>query len=330
MMQVQQLQTSSAARPSGSCHGSRCRRRASLRPTTPPITPPRSDLQPEDIETGWMPIRTPWGGNAWGMFCPPTPGEEVEIGFQEGGKQAGYVKLRAFGDKFRPLPVPSGEFWLVHKSGSFLKFHNDGSVEVNAHGDLNATVGGQANLTVAGKVVAGAGIRPDGQRESDRRHLRHRGYHRPRWHERHRGPYPRGLRHSHARRNLRGRLQYQRTESDFMTELAHYFGSDLTLSASGDLLTADGLDESKQRSPSQAAHQPAGLPLAAALWGWAAFLHRAAARPGRDFRPDQEPDVSRSRRVARPGAADRPPADTERDFGPNHVHQRGERRARAA
>ncbi len=32
-----------------------------------------------------------------------------------------------------------------------------------------------------------------------------------------------------------------------MTDVAQYFGSDLTLSANGDLLTADGLEESKQR-----------------------------------------------------------------------------------
>src|SRR5436190_392695 len=32
-----------------------------------------------------------------------------------------------------------------------------------------------------------------------------------------------------------------------MTDAAHYFGSDLTVSANGDLLVADGLEESKQR-----------------------------------------------------------------------------------
>ncbi|QEH36496.1 Phage-related baseplate assembly protein [Aquisphaera giovannonii] len=114
------------------------------------------ELQPEGVETGWLPIRTPWSGNEWGMFCPPTPGDEVEVGFQEGGKQAGYVKLRAFGDRLRPLSVPAGEFWVVHKSGSFLKFKNDGSVELHAAEDLNATVAGQANLAVTGKVVASA------------------------------------------------------------------------------------------------------------------------------------------------------------------------------
>ena len=45
-------------------------------------------LQPEDVETGWLPIRTPWAGNGWGMFCPPDIDDEVEVQFQDGGKGA--------------------------------------------------------------------------------------------------------------------------------------------------------------------------------------------------------------------------------------------------
>lgn len=113
-------------------------------------------LQPEDVETGWLPIRTPWAGNGWGMLCPPTPGDEVEVGFQEGGKQAGYIKLRAFGDQFRPLPVPAGEFWLAHKSGSFLKFFNDGTVGVHSATAINSSApiwNHTGNVKVIGDVL---------------------------------------------------------------------------------------------------------------------------------------------------------------------------------
>lgn len=113
-------------------------------------------IQPEDVETGWLPIASPWVGNGWGLFAAPKVGDVVEVRFQEGGKGAGMIGLRHFGDALRPLSVPSGEFWLQHESGSFLKFRNDGSVELHAAGDLNATVGGQANLTVTGNVVASA------------------------------------------------------------------------------------------------------------------------------------------------------------------------------
>ena len=113
-------------------------------------------VQPEGYETGFIPIGSDWVGNGWGLFAGPTPGDEVEINYQEGGKNAPYIGKRFYGNLAQPLPVPSGEFWLVHKSGSFLKFKNDGSVSLNTAGDLDATVGGQANLTATGKVVASA------------------------------------------------------------------------------------------------------------------------------------------------------------------------------
>ena len=79
-----------------------------------------------------MPIATTWSGNGWGDYCPPTPGDVVDVHFQEGGKEAGYLSLRFYSSVTKPLAVPSGECWRVHKSGSFLKFRNDGSVEVTA------------------------------------------------------------------------------------------------------------------------------------------------------------------------------------------------------
>jgi phage baseplate assembly protein V len=96
-------------------------------------------LMPEGDETGWLPIVSPWIGNGWGLFAPPSIGDAVEVQFQEDDIEAGFVCQRFFNDSDRPLSVPSGEFWLVHKSGSFLKFHNDGTVELNAAGTLTST-----------------------------------------------------------------------------------------------------------------------------------------------------------------------------------------------
>ena len=104
-------------------------------------------IQPEGYETGFLPIGSTWSGNGWGDFYGPTAGDVVEVQFQEGGKQAGFIALRHFGDQFRPLPVPSGERWTVHKSGSLLKFHNDGSVEISAHTNLTISAGATLRLT---------------------------------------------------------------------------------------------------------------------------------------------------------------------------------------
>lgn len=114
-------------------------------------------IQPEGVETGWLPIASLWVGSGWGLFAPPKIGDVVEVRFQEGGKEAGMIGLRHFGDVFRPLAVPSGEFWLQHQSGSFLKFKNDGSVEANAAANLTATVAGNASVTVQGDVNATVG-----------------------------------------------------------------------------------------------------------------------------------------------------------------------------
>jgi phage baseplate assembly protein gpV len=106
-------------------------------------------LQPENTETGWLPIATAWSGNGWGLFCPPSPGDVVDVHFQEGGKDAGIIGLRHYGNKFTPKPVPSGEFWLAHQSGSYLKFFNDGGVIVNTAHNLIALVGGAVTMNAA-------------------------------------------------------------------------------------------------------------------------------------------------------------------------------------
>src|SRR6185312_1840970 len=118
-------------------------------------------LQPEGYETGFLPIATPWAGGQWGMFCPPTAGGVVDVHFQEGGKQAGFIALRHYGDEFRPLPVPSGEFWLVHKSGSSLKFLNDGTIAMNAQTSVNVTAPEfnlEGDMNVTGIITAGGDI----------------------------------------------------------------------------------------------------------------------------------------------------------------------------
>ena len=95
-------------------------------------------LQPEGVETGWLPVAAGWAGNGWGLFCPPTPGDVVDVHFQEGGTEAGFVSQRFFSAVTRPLPVPSGEMWVQHKSGSRLRFLNDGTVEIVAAARINS------------------------------------------------------------------------------------------------------------------------------------------------------------------------------------------------
>lgn len=118
----------------------------------------RVQLQAEEILTGWLPLCSPWIGNSWGMFAAPSVGDMVAVHFFGADLEAGFVEGRIFNDVDRPLSVPSGEFWLVHQSGSFLKFTSDGNVSVNTANDLVATVGNNLSATVTGD----AGITVDG------------------------------------------------------------------------------------------------------------------------------------------------------------------------
>lgn len=108
----------------------------------------RVQLQPEGVLTGWLPVLSPWTGPGWGMWCPPSPGDQVLVLPQEGAAEHGVVVGSAFSLSETCPPALAGEFWLVHSSGSFLKLTNDGTIHVN--GPLSLT----GNLSVAGNIQA--------------------------------------------------------------------------------------------------------------------------------------------------------------------------------
>ncbi len=102
------------------------------------------ELQPADgdepaLQTGWLPIASPWIGNGWGMFFPPNIGDICEVHYQEGSLQNGYVGGRFFGLTSAPVSVDSGEMLLRHVTGSFLKFTNDGKVSLNGNVEIDVT-----------------------------------------------------------------------------------------------------------------------------------------------------------------------------------------------
>jgi phage gp45-like len=95
----------------------------------------RVKLQPEGVLSGWLPVLSPWVGSGWGMYCPPSPGDQVLVLAQEGDAEHGIIVGRAFSNTQIPPATPVGEFWLVHSSGSFIKLQSDGTIQM--HGDLH-------------------------------------------------------------------------------------------------------------------------------------------------------------------------------------------------
>jgi hypothetical protein len=104
----------------------------------------RVTIQPEGVLSGWLPIATPWIGAGWGLACPPMLGDQVLVLCQEGESEHGIIVGRIWSNTTATPGAPVGEFWLIHQSGSFIKLHNDGSIESKAptwthSGDLHVT-----------------------------------------------------------------------------------------------------------------------------------------------------------------------------------------------
>lgn len=107
---------------------------ASARVRIEPIDPDN----PDRSLTGWLPVTSPWVGNAWGLDAPVSPGDQVEVKFFGGDVENGYICGRLFSDSARPTGAKSGEFFLTHASGSKLQFHNDGTVTLVSAGTLTS------------------------------------------------------------------------------------------------------------------------------------------------------------------------------------------------
>jgi len=95
----------------------------------------RVQLQPEGVLTGWLPFLSGWVGNGWGLSCPPSPGDQVLVLPQEGDAEHGLIVGRAWSRGAAAPATPVGEFWLTHRSGSFVRLLNDGTISVR--GDLH-------------------------------------------------------------------------------------------------------------------------------------------------------------------------------------------------
>ncbi len=95
----------------------------------------RVQLQPEGVLTGWLPVLSPWVGAGWGLSCPPSPGDQVLVLPQEGNAEHGVVVARAWSQDAPAPNTPVGEIWITHRSGSYLRLLNDGTVVVK--GDLH-------------------------------------------------------------------------------------------------------------------------------------------------------------------------------------------------
>src|ERR1700744_3959855 len=114
----------------------------------------RVTLQPDSVESGWLPIKALWVGNNWGLFAPPSINNLCTVVFTDGDLNGGYVDGVFWNNDASapdtPLAVQSGEFWLVHAKGQFVKLTNDGKLAVSDGQGATVTLDG------TGKIVSAA------------------------------------------------------------------------------------------------------------------------------------------------------------------------------
>ncbi|MFL9904222.1 phage baseplate assembly protein V [Paraburkholderia fungorum] len=108
----------------------------------------------ESGESGWIKVQTIWSGPGWGVYCPPSVGDQVFVAHVEGDTGSGQIIGRVYDASHLPIAVQSGEFWMVHASGAFFKFTNDGNVSINSQAKLLITVASDCDLTVDGNINA--------------------------------------------------------------------------------------------------------------------------------------------------------------------------------
>lgn len=91
-------------------------------------------LQPDDIETEWMPLPVEHVGNGYGLLMAPEIDDLVLVGYTDGSRDAPYIIARAHNDEQKPPKVEAGEMVLMHKSKGYIKIDKD-NVLVVKHGN---------------------------------------------------------------------------------------------------------------------------------------------------------------------------------------------------
>ena len=99
----------------------------------------RAVLQPQNIETGWMPLASPWVGPSLGAVFGPPIGTDCRIDFIDGNAQASIAGGRFFNAKNPPPVVQSGQAAIVDSKGSYVRLNNDGTITLGAPTGITST-----------------------------------------------------------------------------------------------------------------------------------------------------------------------------------------------
>ncbi|WP_244643778.1 phage baseplate assembly protein V [Alsobacter metallidurans] len=126
-------------------------------------------LQPEDVETGWLPVASSHIGDGHGIAVGLTPGDQVTVGFQEGDVDTPVITGRVFSDKDKPPRAESGELVIKHKSGAIITIDKTGAMTVkNVTGAMTIDAGTDLAIKAAGAIdITSATLKHNGKNIGD-------------------------------------------------------------------------------------------------------------------------------------------------------------------
>jgi len=125
------------------------------------IVPSWRDGQGRPAQTGWIQLGSPGVGAGFGLqiapfggatFANPTAGEQVLVELVDRVRGVAVSATLFYSNAMLPpstalaTPLAAGEAVLRHQSGSFVRLYANGDVEINAAGNLTATVAGTASI----------------------------------------------------------------------------------------------------------------------------------------------------------------------------------------
>jgi phage baseplate assembly protein V len=110
-------------------------------------------LQPEDVQTDWLPLLSSTVGGGWGMVHIPPNGTQVFC-IPDCGDTNNYVVVGATWSVKTPVPAAAqGEIWLVHSTGSAIKLTNDGHVSIADAGGCSLAFTNNGTATLTGSLL---------------------------------------------------------------------------------------------------------------------------------------------------------------------------------
>lgn len=118
---------------------------------------------PDDVETGWIPLRALQVGDGFGIYAAPNIGDQITVEFQDGAQDAGVAGGTLFNDEDVPLPVPAGEVWLVHKLGASWKLTNDGKATFSDGNGATVALNGDGTISSTGTWTHNGNVAFNGQ-----------------------------------------------------------------------------------------------------------------------------------------------------------------------